>query len=112
MEGQYLWQGSGDQTCVLWMAHRHQLSFERSAPLIIIALYRFLKTQLQSTSGARHKALEAVTVEYLNLFKLRETELFQLPHENYRQALATELHAQADLARRLSFEADWVWRSR
>jgi hypothetical protein len=51
-----------------------------------------------------------VTTEYLNLFKLQEAELFQLPHDNYRQLLTTEIHAQADLARRLSFETDWVWR--
>jgi CRISPR/Cas system Type II protein with McrA/HNH and RuvC-like nuclease domain len=30
-----------------------------------------LKEALQSTNGARHKALEAVTTEYLNLFKLQ-----------------------------------------
>lgn len=50
-------------------------------------------------------------VEYVNLFKLREPELFQLSQENYSRVLTTEIHAQADLARQLSFETDWVWRA-
>jgi hypothetical protein len=71
-----------------------------------------LKLALQCTKGARHRALEAVTTEYINLFKLQETELFKLSRDNYRQVLTTEIHAQADVARRLSFETDWVWPAR
>jgi hypothetical protein len=66
-----------------------------------------LKTVLESAHGAHLKALDAVTTEYATLFKLPTTELFQLSEENYSQVLTTEIHAQADLARRLSFETDW-----
>jgi hypothetical protein len=68
-----------------------------------------LKEALQFSHGARFKALEAVTVEYATLFKASETELFELSEERYGEVLATEIHAQADLARRLSFETDWIW---
>jgi HNH endonuclease len=68
-----------------------------------------LRAGLEASRGARLKALEAVTLEYTNLFKIPATDLFQLTHEGYLQKLATEIHAQADLARRLSFEMDWVW---
>jgi hypothetical protein len=68
-----------------------------------------LKEALQFSHGARCKALEAVTVEYATLFKASETELFELSEERYGEVLATEIHAQADLARRLSFETDWIW---
>jgi hypothetical protein len=63
----------------------------------------------QSARGARLKALEAVTQKYTNLFKIPATDLFYLTHERYIQMLSVEIHAQADLARRLSFEMDWVW---
>jgi hypothetical protein len=68
-----------------------------------------LKGALESAQGAHLNALEAVTMEYTTLFKLPATELFRLSHKNYSQVLTTEIHAQADLARRLSFETDWVW---
>ena len=51
--------------------------------------------------------LEAVTTEYATLLKLPAEDLFQLSKENSSQVLATEIHAQADLARRLSFRTDW-----
>jgi hypothetical protein len=37
------------------------------------------------------------------------TELFLLSRERYADVLSTELHAQADVARRLNFETDWIW---
>jgi len=67
---------------------------------------------LETTQGARLKALEAVTLEYTTLFKIPAAELFQLSRDRYSQVLRTEIHAQADLARRLSFETDWVWSTR
>jgi len=70
-----------------------------------------LKAALGNTCGARFKALQAVTLEYATLFKTSEAELFQLSESSYGEVLATEIHAQADLARRLSFETDWVWRA-
>jgi len=71
-----------------------------------------LKDALGSSHGVRFKALQAITLEYATLFKTSETELFQLSEDRYRQILTTEIHAQADLARRLSFETDWVWQGR
>ena len=68
-----------------------------------------LKAALRNTHGARFRALQAVALEYAILFKTSEAELFQLSEERYGEVLATEIHAQADLARRLSFETDWVW---
>ena len=53
--------------------------------------------------------LEAITAEYATLFKLPTTELFQLSRDRYTNVLSTEIHAQADVARRLNFEADWIW---
>ena len=67
-----------------------------------------LKAGLETAQGARFKALEAVTLEYTTLFKIPVADLFELPHDCYNQLLSTEVHAQADLARRLSFETDWV----
>jgi hypothetical protein len=46
-----------------------------------------------------------------HLHKALAAELFQLPHERYCQFWSTELHSQADLARRLSFETDWMWQA-
>jgi hypothetical protein len=71
-----------------------------------------LKTALETAQGARLKALEAVTLEYTTLFKTSTAELFQLSRDRYSQMLSTEIHAQADLARRLSFETDWLWSTR
>jgi HNH endonuclease len=71
-----------------------------------------LKATLETAQGARLKALEAVTLEYTTLFKLSAADLFQLSRDRYGQVLSTEIHAQADLARRLSFETDWVWSTR
>jgi hypothetical protein len=71
-----------------------------------------LKAILETAQGARLKALEAVTLEYTTLFKISATDLFQLSRGRYGQVLSTEIHAQADLARRLSFETDWVWSTR
>lgn len=71
-----------------------------------------LKNGLEDAQGARLKALEAVTQEYTTLFKIPTAELFQLSPDRYTELLATEIHAQADLARRLSFETDWVWQAR
>jgi HNH endonuclease len=70
-----------------------------------------LRAGLETAQGARLKALEAVTLEYTTLFKIPAADLFQLPRDRYSQLLSTELHAQADLARRLSFETDWVWQA-
>jgi hypothetical protein len=70
-----------------------------------------LKAALGNTHGARFRALQAVALEYTTLFKTSEAELFQLSEERYGEVLATEIHAQADLARRLSFETDWVWQT-
>ena len=66
-----------------------------------------LKGALEGAHGARLKALDAVTQEYATLFKLPAEDLFRLSEENYSQVLTTEIHAQADLARRLSFQTDW-----
>ncbi|MBV8097695.1 MAG: hypothetical protein JOZ31_00915, partial [Verrucomicrobia bacterium] len=70
-----------------------------------------LKDALGRSHGARLRALQAVTLEYATLFKTSQPELFRLSAEGYGQVLTTEIHAQADLARRLSFETDWVWRA-
>jgi hypothetical protein len=53
--------------------------------------------------------LDAVTTEYATLFKLPAEDLFQLSKENSSQVLASEIHAQVDLARRLSFKTDWCF---
>jgi HNH endonuclease len=70
-----------------------------------------LREGLGTTRGARLKALETVTQEYTTLFKIQTADLFQLSPDRYAELLSTEIHAQADLARRLSFETDWVWRA-
>jgi hypothetical protein len=69
-----------------------------------------LRVALGNTRGGRFRALQAVALEYATLFKTSEAELFELSEERYWEVLATEIHAQADLARRLSFETDWLWR--
>jgi hypothetical protein len=71
-----------------------------------------LKKGLVNAQGARLKALEVVTQEYTTLFKIPTADLFQISPDRYTELLATEIHAQADLARRLSFETDWVWQTR
>ena len=68
-----------------------------------------LKTGLETEQGARFKALEAITLEYTTLFKVSAADLFRLPRDRYSHLLSTEVRAQTDLARRLSFETDWVW---
>jgi hypothetical protein len=70
-----------------------------------------LKESLNSAANARRRALEAVTQEYATLFKMQIADLFQLGSDRFAELLGTEIHAQADLARRLSFETDWVWRA-
>jgi hypothetical protein len=35
-------------------------------------------------------------------------ELFLLFRDQYTNVLSTELHAQADVARRLNFQTDWI----
>lgn len=44
------------------------------------------------------------------LFKIPSDDLFQLGSDRFADLLRTEIHAQADLARRLSFETESVWR--
>jgi hypothetical protein len=68
-----------------------------------------LKRALSNVRGAHLRALEAITLEYANFFKVPLTELFLLSRERYADVLSTELHAQADVARRLNFETDWIW---
>jgi hypothetical protein len=68
-----------------------------------------LQTALTSLRGAQLRALEAITLEYTTLFKVPPTEFFQLSRDQYAKMLSTEIHAQADVARRLNFEADWIW---
>jgi HNH endonuclease len=70
-----------------------------------------LREGLGTARGARLKALETVTQEYTTLFKMQTADLFELSLDRYAESLSTEIHAQADLARRLSFETDWVWRA-
>lgn len=70
-----------------------------------------VKEGLNSADSARRRALEAVTQEYATLFKMPLDDLFQLGSDRFAELLRTEIHAQADLARRLSFETDWVWRA-
>jgi len=68
-----------------------------------------LQTALTDLRGAQLRALEAITLEYTTLFKVPATEFFQLSRDQYTKVLSTEIHAQADVARRLNFEADWIW---
>jgi hypothetical protein len=68
-----------------------------------------LKNALANVRGTRLRALEAITLEYANFFKIPLTELFLLSRNQFDNVLSTELHAQADVARRLNFETDWIW---
>ena len=68
-----------------------------------------LKNALANVRGTRLRALEAITLEYANFFKIPLTELFLLSRDQFDNVLSTELHAQADVARRLNFETDWIW---
>jgi hypothetical protein len=68
-----------------------------------------LKGALANVRGARLRALEAITLEYANFFRIPFTELFLLSRDQFNNMLSTELHAQADVARRLNFESDWIW---
>jgi hypothetical protein len=70
-----------------------------------------LKAGINSADNARRRALEAVKQEYATLFKMPSDDLFQLGSDRFGELLRREIHAQADLARRLSFETDWVWRA-
>jgi hypothetical protein len=68
-----------------------------------------LKNALVNVRGIRQRALEAITLEYATFFKIPLTDLFLLSRDQYTNLLSTELHAQADVARRLNFESDWIW---
>jgi len=68
-----------------------------------------LKNALGNVRGAQLRALEAITLEYATFFKIPLSELFLLSRDRYTNVLSTELHAQADVARRLNFETDWIW---
>jgi hypothetical protein len=68
-----------------------------------------LRSALANVRGARLRALEAITLEYANFFKVPLSELFLLSRNQFDKVLSTELHAQADVARRLNFETDWIW---
>ena len=68
-----------------------------------------LKNALVSIRGTRLRALEAITLEYATFFKIPLTDLFLLSRDQYTDLLSTELHAQADVARRLNFVSDWIW---
>lgn len=69
-----------------------------------------LSAALTNVRGAQLRALEAITAEYATLFKFPTMELFQLSYDQYTNVLRTEIHAQADVARRLNFQPDWIWR--
>jgi hypothetical protein len=69
-----------------------------------------LSAALTNVRGAHLRALEAITAEYATLFKVPSRELFQLSHDQFTNVLNTEIHAQADVARRLNFQPDWIWR--
>jgi hypothetical protein len=68
-----------------------------------------LRNALLEFRGAQLRALEAITLEYATLFKTGPSDFFQLSRDQYTQVLSTEIHAQADVARRLNFETDWIW---
>jgi HNH endonuclease len=68
-----------------------------------------LKSALANARGAQLKALQAITLEYATFFKIPLTDLFLLSRDQYTNLLSTELHAQADVARRLNFVTDWIW---
>jgi HNH endonuclease len=68
-----------------------------------------LKTALANVRGVQLRALEAITLEYATFFKIPLSELFQLSRDRYTDVLSTELRAQADVARRLNFQTDWIW---
>ena len=68
-----------------------------------------LRNALGNVRGRRLRALEAITLEYATFFKIPLSELFLLSRDQYTNVLSTELHAQADVARRLNFETDWIW---
>jgi HNH endonuclease len=68
-----------------------------------------LKSALINVRGVQLRALEAITLEYAAFFKIPLTEFFLLSRDQYTQVLSTELHAQADVARRLNFQTDWIW---
>jgi hypothetical protein len=68
-----------------------------------------LKNALVNVRGSRLRALEAISLEYASFFKIPLTGLFLLSRDQYTNLLGTELHAQADVARRLNFESDWIW---
>jgi HNH endonuclease len=68
-----------------------------------------LKSALGNIRGAQLRALEAITLEYATFFKIPLTELFLLSRDQYTNVLSRELHAQADVARRLNFQTDWIW---
>ena len=68
-----------------------------------------LKNALANVRGTQLRALEAITLEYATFFKIPLSELFLLSRDQYTNVLSIELHAQADVARRLNFETDWIW---
>jgi hypothetical protein len=68
-----------------------------------------LKSALANVRGSRFRALETITLEYANLLKFHLTEIFLLSRDQFNNVLRTELHAQADVARLLNFETDWIW---
>jgi hypothetical protein len=68
-----------------------------------------LESALTNVRGKQLKALEAITLEYATFFKIPLSELFLLSRDRYTDVLSTELHAQADVARRLNFQTEWIW---
>jgi hypothetical protein len=69
-----------------------------------------LKNALVNVRGTQLRGLEAITLEYATFFRIPLTDLFLISRDQYTNLLITELHSQADVARRLNFESDWIWR--
>jgi hypothetical protein len=68
-----------------------------------------LQNALLEFRGAQLRALEAITLEYATFFKTGPTDFFHVSQDRFTEVLSTEIHAQADVARRLNFETDWIW---
>jgi hypothetical protein len=68
-----------------------------------------LKSALANVRGVQLRALEAITLEDATFFKIPLIELFLPSRDQYTNVLSTELHAQADVARHLNFQTDWIW---
>jgi hypothetical protein len=68
-----------------------------------------LTQRANSTSERNARCNGMYRRDPFSVIRILLSELFLLSGDRYTDVLSTELHAQADVARRLNFQTDWIW---